>query len=97
MTFVHLNMRRQGLQSTREKPSDIELEGRRITNIILCTTVDPNTTKEGKSYSDICGRFPITSSRGNKYIYVIYVYDCNDILITEMKSRSDKETIRAFT
>ena len=32
---------------------------------------------------------------GEKNIYVMYVYDCNVILITAMKNRSDKEIIRA--
>ena len=66
-------------------------------NVMFCTTVDPSTTKEGKIYSDLCGRFPTISSRGNKYVYVMYVYDCNAILTTAIKNRSDKETIRTFT
>ena len=67
------------------------------TNVVYCTTVEPNTTKEVKIYSDLCGRFPTTSSRGKKYIYVIYVYNFNGILTTKMKNRGDKEVIRAFT
>ena len=61
------------------------------------TTVDPSTAKEGKIYSDICRSFPTTSSTANKNIYVTYVYDFNTILTTEMKNKSDKEMIRAFT
>ena len=56
-----------------------------------------NTTKEGSIYSDLCGCFSITSIRGNKNIYIMYVYYCNYILTTEMKNISDKDTIRAFT
>ena len=63
----------------------------------LCTTVGPSTTKEEKNYSDLCGHFPTTSIRGKKYIYVMYVYNCNSILTTEMKNRSENEMIRAFT
>ena len=59
--------------------------------------MEPNTTKEGNIYSDLCGRLTTTSSNGNKYIYVMYVYDCNDILNTSTKNRSDKEMIQAFT
>ena len=65
--------------------------------MVFCTTVEPDTTEEGKIYSDLCGRSPKTSSRGNKYIYVMYVYDCNAILATEMKSTINREMIRAFT
>ena len=90
-------MRRQGLQSTKEKNHDIDMDDNIKTNIVYCTTVEPKTTKEGKIYSDLCGRFPTTSSRRNKYIYVIYVYDCNAILATAMNNISEKEVIIDFT
>ena len=90
-------MRRQGLQSTKEKPPDTNLEENIKNNVVYFTTVDSIITKEGNIYSDICKRFPTNSRRGNKYIYVIYVYDCNSILATVMKNRSDKEMIRSFT
>ena len=93
----HLHMIIQGLQSTKEKPPDIDLEDKRKTNVVFCTTVDPSTTKEGNVYSDLCGWLPTTSIRGNKYIYVVYVYECNSILTTAMNNGSDKEMIRAFT
>ena len=38
----------------------------------------------------------MTSSRGNKYIYVMYVYDCITTLTTAVKNRSDKEIIQAL-
>ena len=56
--------------------------------------MEPSTTKEVKIYSDLCGRFPTTSSRGNKYIYAMYVYDCNAILTKAMNNRSYKDMIR---
>jgi hypothetical protein len=34
----------------------------------------------GQIFSDQTGRFPITSSRGNKYIMVVYDYKSNAIL-----------------
>ena len=80
----HLQMRIQGLQLTKEKPPDTDLEDQIKTNVVFCTTVDPRTTKEVKIYSNLCGRFPTASSRGNKYIYAINVYDCNAILNTAM-------------
>ena len=96
-TMGHLHMRRQGLQSTKEKPPDTDLENKITTNVVYFTTVEPSTTKEGKIYSDLCRRFPTTSSRGNKYIYAIYVYDCNAIITTEMKNKRDNEMVRDFT
>ena len=93
----HLHMRRQVLQSAKEKPPDTELEDNIKTNLVYCTTVDHSKNKEGKIYSYLCRLFPTTSSWGNKYIYVMYVYDCNFILTTAIKNRSDKDMIRAFT
>ena len=61
--MVHLHIRIQGLQSTKEKPYDTDLEDKSKINVVFFTTVDPSTTKEGKVYSDICGRLPTTSSR----------------------------------
>ena len=66
-------------------------------NVLFCTTVDSSTTKEGKIYSYLCGRFPTTSSWGNKYIYIMYVYDYNAILTIAIKNRIDKDMIRDFT
>ena len=86
-------MIRQGLQLTKEKPPDTDLEN----NVVYFTTVEPSTTKEGKIYSDLCGRLPTTSNREKKYIYVMYVYDCNAILTTATKNRSENEMIRDFT
>ena len=59
--------------------------------------MEPSTTKEGKIYSYLCVRFPTTSIRGNKYIYVMYVYEFNAILTTAMNKRREREMISAFT
>ena len=44
-TMGHMDMRRQGLQSTKEKTPDIDLEDKIKTNVVHWTTVDPRTTK----------------------------------------------------
>ena len=92
----HIQMRRKGLQPTKEKTPDTYLEDKKKTDLVFCTTVYPRTTKEGKIYLELCGSFPTTSIRGNKYIHVIYAYDCNEILTTEIKNISDKEMIQDF-
>ena len=61
-------MRRQGIQSTIEKPPDTDLEDKCKTNVVFYTTVDLSKTKEGGMYFDICRHFPITSNKDNKYI-----------------------------
>ena len=51
----------------------------------------------GHTFSDQTGKFPGTSSRGFKYIFVMYDYDGNSILTEPIKNRSEQELIRAFT
>ena len=51
----------------------------------------------GKIFSDKTGRFPVTSSKGNKYIMIMYDYDSNIILGEAMKSRTGDEILRIFT
>jgi hypothetical protein len=57
--------------------------------------VDMETT--GKSYSDLTGKFPVRSDRGNLYVLVVYFYDDNAILVEPMKNRGDGEQIKAYT
>ena len=66
----HLHMKLQGLQSTRKKDPDTDLEERFKTNVAFCTTVEPRTTQEGNIYSNLCRHFPITYNKGNVYIYM---------------------------
>ena len=47
----------------------------------------------GKTLSDQTGFFPVTASKGNKYVMIIYDYDSNGRV---MKSRTGDEILRAF-
>ena len=47
-TMGHLHMRRQLLKPTRKKIADADIEDKFNTNVLLCTTVEPSTTQEGK-------------------------------------------------
>jgi hypothetical protein len=50
------------------------------------------TTKEkGTTYSDLTGRYPITSSRGNQYIIICYDYDTNSIQAKVTKTKNAAE------
>ena len=53
-------------------------------------------TATNKAYSDLTGRFPVQSSRGNNYVMVIYSYDANAILAEPLKNRSAGEIVRAW-
>lgn len=50
----------------------------------------------GKIYTDLTGRLPICSSKGNQYILVLYNYNSNAILAELMKNWSDEETLQTF-
>jgi Reverse transcriptase (RNA-dependent DNA polymerase) len=59
-------------------------------NMIELSNVD------GKSYSDLTGRFPCKSELGNLYVMVLYAYDANAILVEPIKNRSDSEQLKAM-
>jgi hypothetical protein len=48
-------------------------------------------------YTNQSGRFPTTSSRGNKYIMIPYDYGSNAILAEPLKSKSEGKMIRAYS
>jgi hypothetical protein len=48
-------------------------------------------------HSDLTGRFPQTSTQGNKYILIVYSYDGNAILAEPMNSRTDNAAIEAYS
>ena len=50
----------------------------------------------GTIYTDLTGASPVTSSRGNKLLYIAYSYDANGILREPMKSKKDSEMSRVF-
>ena len=51
----------------------------------------------GKLSTDQTGRFPVTSSRGSKYLMVLYYHDSNTIIPEPMKSQGEAELIRAYS
>ena len=53
------------------------------TSELLLQIFDP--TEEN---SDLTGKFPVQSDRGNNYILVAYHYDANNILTTPLKNRT---------
>ena len=89
----HIKQEQQNLRSTQ--PSTvIKIEPDIIPQ---STNKDHNcfftiTTKEsGTTYSDLTGRYPITSSRGNQYIIICYDYDTNSIQAQPTKTRNAAE------
>jgi hypothetical protein len=51
---------------------------------------------QGQLYTDLTGKFPVRYSKGNSYVMVCYVYDCNYVKVIPMKSRSAYEWVKAY-
>ena len=52
-----------------------------------CFSIVLNFENTTKAYSDLTGQFPAISSRGNKYLFIVYDYDSNAILAEAMPNR----------
>ena len=100
----HLDQQRRNIRSTkRTDTSDDQTEEREetmdrgiTTHLAFVTVETVDTAPQGKIYSDITGRFPTQSSQGNKYVYVLYDYDSNAIMVETLQSRAASEILKAF-
>jgi hypothetical protein len=91
----HMNQRRQNIRSTSKAPiekqptPDTYLGTK--THLVYAVIVD-----KGQLYTDLTGKFPVRSSKGNSYVMVCYVYDCNYVKVIPMKSQSASEWVKAY-
>jgi hypothetical protein len=91
----HMNQRLQNIRSTSKAP--IEKEPRpdadlgTKTHLVYAAIVD-----QGQLYTNLTGKFPVRSSKGNSYVMVCYVYDCNYVKGIPMKYRSASEWVKAY-
>lgn len=69
----HLKQESQGLQSTKE------LNPPQKSNDLFVMVTQP--ADKNKGYSNLTCKFPITLSRGTKYLLVTYAYNMNAILV----------------
>jgi hypothetical protein len=87
------------------------MQNARTTKIKDAQLLDPDTDQDhgfktqyisaakidaGQIYTDQTVRFPIVSSKGNKYIMVLYDYDSNAILAKPIKNCTAPELLKAF-
>jgi hypothetical protein len=54
------------------------------------------TIDAGQIYTDQTGIFPVVSSKGNKYIMILYDYDSNSILAQPINDRTAPELLKSF-
>jgi hypothetical protein len=91
----HMNQRRQNIQSTskahieKQQTPDTELGTK--THLLYAVVVD-----QGQLYTNLTGKFPVRSSKGNSYVMVCYIYDCNYVKVIPMKSRSASEWFKSY-
>jgi hypothetical protein len=91
----HMNQRRQNIRSTSKAPiekqptPDTDLGTK--THLVYAVVVD-----QGQLYTNLTGKFPVWSSKGNSYVMVCYIYDCNYVKVIPMKSRSASEWVKAY-
>jgi hypothetical protein len=80
----HVNQRPQNIRSTSKAPiedqptQDTDLGSKTL--FVYAVVVD-----QGQLYTDLTGKFPVRSSKGNSYVMVCYVYDCNYVKVIPMK------------
>jgi hypothetical protein len=84
----HMNQRRQNIRSNSKTPittatEDVPTTGTNLgtkTHLVYAVLVN-----QGQLYTDLTGKFPVRSSKGNSYFMVCYVYDCNYVKVVPMK------------
>jgi hypothetical protein len=92
----HMNQRRQNIRSTSKAP----IEKQPTPDTYLGTKthlVYDVVVNQGQLYTDLTGKFPVRSSKGNSYAMVCYVYDCSYVPVIPMKSRSASECVKHMT
>jgi hypothetical protein len=108
----HLHMVRQGIKSTMksvpvqgEPKREHSISPRNKEHNLGVFTI--NTTELEKEVpmgtplksliaTDLPGRYPVTSRKGNKYMFVLYDYDSNLIIAEPIKSRNASDLVNGF-
>jgi hypothetical protein len=108
----HLHMVRQGIKSTtksvpvqgepKREPSisprtkEHDLGVFTINTTELEKEVPMGTPLKNLIATDLPGRYPVTSRKGNKYMFVLYDYDSNLIIAEPIKSRNASDLVNGF-
>jgi hypothetical protein len=81
----HMNQRHQNIISTskapigKQQPPEPDLGTKN--HLVYAVVVD-----QGQLYTDLTEKFPVRSSKGNSYVMVCYIYDCNYVKVKPMES-----------
>jgi hypothetical protein len=92
----HLNQQRQNARTAKIKDAQLHDSENDQDHGIKTQFVYAATIDAGQLYTDQTGRLPVVSSKGNKYIMILYDYDSNAILAQPIKDRTTPELLKAF-
>jgi hypothetical protein len=95
-TKGHLNQQRQNPRTTKIKDTKVIITEPDLDHGIKTQFVYAATIDAGQIYTDQTGRFPVVSSKGNKYIMILYDYDSNAILEQPTKDLTAPELLKAL-
>jgi hypothetical protein len=86
----YMSQRRQNISSTSKKPITDQptpcTDFGTKTHLVYAVVVD-----QGQLYTDLPGKLPVRSSKGNSHVMVCYVYECNYVKVIPIKFRSASE------
>jgi hypothetical protein len=91
-----LNQQRQNTRTTKIKEPKVIVTESDLYHGIKTQFVYAATIDAGQIYTDQTGIFTVMSSKGNKYIIILYDYDRNAILAQPIKDRTALELLKAF-
>ena len=79
----HLDRKQKNIRSTEKVPTNEDIGDTTPvpepkTNDVFIAFLSADT--DGTVYTDLTGKFPVTSRAGNKYVLVLYHYDSNAII-----------------
>jgi hypothetical protein len=85
-TKGHFNQQRQNSRTTKIKDNKVINQDTAMDHGIKTRFLYAATIDAGQIYTDQTGRLPVVSSKGNKYIMILYDYDSNAILAQPINS-----------
>ena len=101
----HLRQERQNVRSTRNTSLSTPISKPPVMTTQPLPLQEPKFQTQmaylqtvyftGNVSTDQTGRFPVTSSRGSKYLIILYDHGSNAILAEALTSRNKQELIRA--
>jgi hypothetical protein len=95
----HKNQHHQNIWSTSKVSITSDIEDEAVTPPGLGSKthlVYAVVIYQGQLYTDLTGRFPVRSSKGNWYVMICYSYGCNYVKAVPMKSKSASEWLKAY-